>query len=82
MARAALRDDLHAVHARLTAQVLAMTDASADPEDRVRAWQDMNEAALSRAATMMEEIVETEGPELAHLSVGLRLVRTLLGNQA
>ena len=28
-----------------------------------------------------EEIVETEGPELAHLSVGLRLVRTLLGNQ-
>ncbi|GAA1627605.1 NAD-glutamate dehydrogenase [Kribbella alba] len=82
MARAALRDDLHAVHARLTAQVLAMTDASADPEDRVRAWQDMNEAALSRAATMMDEIVETEGPELAHLSVGLRLVRTLLGNQA
>ncbi|MDX6249495.1 MAG: glutamate dehydrogenase [Kribbellaceae bacterium] len=82
MARAALRDDLHAVHARLTAQVLSMTDASADPEDRVRAWQDMNEAALSRAATMMEEIVETEGPELAHLSVGLRLVRTLLGNQA
>ncbi len=46
------------------------------------AWQDMNATALSRAATMMEEIVETEGPELAHLSVGLRLVRTLLGNQA
>ncbi|TDO51423.1 glutamate dehydrogenase [Kribbella sp. VKM Ac-2527] len=82
MARAALRDDLHAVHARLTAQVLATTDASAEPEDRVIAWQDANAAALSRAATMMEEIVDTEGPELAHLSVGLRLVRTLLGNQA
>lgn len=82
MARAALRDDLHTVHARLTAQVLAMTDDAAEPEDRVIAWQDMNEAALSRAATMMDEIVDTEGPELAHLSVGLRLVRTLLSNQA
>jgi glutamate dehydrogenase len=81
MARAALRDDLHAVHALLTAQVLANTDATAEPEDRVIAWQDMNETALSRAATMMEEIVDTEGPELAHLSVGLRLVRTLLSNQ-
>ncbi|MEV8373434.1 NAD-glutamate dehydrogenase [Kribbella sp. NPDC056861] len=82
MARAALRDDLHAVHAHLTAQVLASTDASLEPEDRVIAWQDLNETALSRAATMMEEIVETEGPELSHLSVGLRLVRTLLNNQA
>jgi glutamate dehydrogenase len=82
MARAALRDDLHAVHARLTRQVLATTDATDEPEDRVITWQDQNEAALSRAATMLEEIVETEGPELAHLSVGLRLVRTLLANQA
>ncbi|MEU0095300.1 NAD-glutamate dehydrogenase [Kribbella sp. NPDC006257] len=82
MARAALRDDLHAVHARLTRQVLSLTDAAADPEDRVAAWQDMNATALSRAATMMDEIVETEGPELAHLSVGLRLVRTLLGSHA
>ena len=37
---------------------------------------------LARAATMLEEIVETEGPELAHLSVGLRLVRTLIASQA
>ncbi|WP_405056301.1 NAD-glutamate dehydrogenase [Kribbella sp. NBC_01505] len=82
MARAALRDDLHAVHARLTRQVLATTDAGEDPETRVIAWQDQNATALSRAATMLEEIVDTEGPELAHLSVGLRLVRTLLANQA
>ncbi|MGW6276563.1 NAD-glutamate dehydrogenase [Kribbella sp. NPDC055071] len=82
MARAALRDDLHAVHARLTRQVLATTDPAAEPEDRVISWQDQNAAALSRAATMLEEIVDTEGPELAHLSVGLRLVRTLLANQA
>jgi glutamate dehydrogenase len=82
MARAALRDDLHAVQARLTRQVLATTDASAEPEDRVITWQDQNAAALARASTMLEEIVEAEGPELAQLSVGLRLVRTLLANQA
>jgi glutamate dehydrogenase len=82
MARAALRDDLHSVHARLTRQVLAATDPSAEPEDRVITWQDQNAAALSRAATMLEEIVDTEGPELAHLSVGLRLVRTLIASQA
>ncbi|HEY0693980.1 MAG TPA: NAD-glutamate dehydrogenase [Kribbella sp.] len=82
MARAALRDDLHAVHARLTAQVLASTVAGQEAEERVIAWQDTNEVALGRAASMLEEIVDTEGPELAHLSVGLRLVRTLLENQA
>ncbi|WP_328996442.1 NAD-glutamate dehydrogenase [Kribbella sp. NBC_01245] len=82
MARAALRDDLHAVHARLTAQVLASTDSQLESEERVIAWQDLNATALQRASTMMEEIVETDGPELAHLSVGLRLVRTLLDNPA
>jgi glutamate dehydrogenase len=81
MARAALRDDLHAVHSRLTRQVLATTDASADPEDRVITWQDQNAVALSRASSMLEEIVDTDGPELAQLSVGLRLVRTLIANQ-
>jgi glutamate dehydrogenase len=82
MARAALRDDLHAVHARLTAQVLASTDAGQEAEERVIVWQDINKVALSRAALMLDEIVDTDMPELAHLSVGLRLVRTLLENQA
>ena len=45
-------------------------------------WQDQNAIALSRAASMLEEIVDTDGPELAQLSVGLRLVRTLIANQA
>ena len=81
--RAALRDDLHAVHARLTRQVLATTDAttdaSAEPEDRVITWQDQNAIALSRAASMLEEIVDTDGPELAQLSVGLRAELARMG---
>jgi glutamate dehydrogenase len=78
MARAALRDDLHSVHATLTARVLAATDPKDSPEDRVKSWQQLEGEALRRAATMMDEIVDTDGPELAHLSVGLRVVRTLL----
>ncbi len=62
------------MHARLTRQVLATTDAptdattdastdaSAEPEDRVITWQDQNAIALSRAASMLEEIVDTDGP--------------------
>jgi glutamate dehydrogenase len=78
MARAALRDDLHGVHSKLTAKVLATTDPKESPEDRVAAWQELEGESLRRAASMMDEIVDTEGPELAHLSVGLRIVRTLL----
>jgi glutamate dehydrogenase len=78
MARAALRDDLHSVHATLTAKVLTATDPTASPEDRVKAWQDKEGPTLRRAATMMDEIVDTDGPELAHLSVGLRVLRTLI----
>ena len=80
MARAALRDDLHSVHATLTAKVLATTDTSESPEKRVSDWQRKEGPLLQRAATMMDEIVDTEGPELAHLSVGLRVIRTLLQN--
>jgi glutamate dehydrogenase len=78
MARAALRDELHGVHAKLTAKVLAATDPEQSPEVRVATWQDLEGVTLQRAASMMEEIVDTDGPELAHLSVGLRVVRTLL----
>jgi glutamate dehydrogenase len=78
MARAALRDDLHSVHATLTAKVLAATDPEQSPEDRVKNWQAQEGETLRRAANIMDEIVDTDGPELAHLSVGLRVVRTLL----
>ena len=40
MARAALRDDLHVVHASLTAQVLAETTSGQDPGQRVVEWEE------------------------------------------
>jgi glutamate dehydrogenase len=78
MARAALRDDLHSVHAQLTSQVLASTKAGADPETRVAAWQVSDGDSIKRAAETFEEICSDETADLARMSVALRVVRSLL----
>ena len=64
MARAALRDDLHAVHAQLTAQELAGSPPS--------------QKDTARAVSTLEEICSDEDTDLARLSVALRVVRSLL----
>jgi glutamate dehydrogenase len=81
MARAALRDDLHTVHAQITAQVLAHTDAGDEPDQRIKHWSESEGVVLGRAASTLEEIWADETPDLARLSVGLRVVRTLLSTQ-
>ncbi len=78
MARAALRDDLHSVHAQLTAQVLATTSADESATARIAAWEDADDVVVSRAATTLQEICADEVTDLARLSVGLRVVRGLL----
>ena len=55
MARAALRDDLHAVHAQLTAQVLLDLIEDSIPA-RIAAWEDGDAVVVSRAAATLEEI--------------------------
>jgi glutamate dehydrogenase len=78
MARAALRAELHAVHAQLTAQVLADTDADQPAPARISAWEDDDDVVVSRAVATLEEICADEQADLARLSVGLRVVRTML----
>jgi glutamate dehydrogenase len=80
MARAALRDDVYAVHAQLTAQVLRDTDDSQSVPARIQEWEDSDEIVVSRAATTLEEICSDENADLARMSVGLRVVRGLLAN--
>jgi len=64
MARASLRDDLHSVHAQLTAQALAGHGAS--------------DAQIAHAVAQLEEIGAEDDADLAKLSVALRVVRSLL----
>jgi glutamate dehydrogenase len=78
MARASLRDDLHAVHAQLTARVLASTDRDAPAKDRIEQWSAAEGTVLERSMTTLEEIWSEESSDLARLSVGLRVVRSLL----
>ncbi|GAA2155347.1 NAD-glutamate dehydrogenase [Nocardioides koreensis] len=78
MARAALRDDLHAVHAQLTAQVLSVTSADDPAPARIAVWEDQDSVVVPRAAATLEEICADDQADLARLSVGLRVVRGLL----
>jgi glutamate dehydrogenase len=78
MARAALRDDLHAVHCQLTGQVLAATSPEDSVPARIAAWEDGDSVVVTRAAGTLEEICGDDEVDLARLSVGLRVVRGLL----
>ncbi len=80
MARAALRDDVYAVHAQLTAQVLRDTDDSLPGPARIQEWEDGDAVVVARAATTLEEICAEDTADLARMSVGLRVVRGLLAN--
>ena len=77
MARAALRDDLHAVHAQLTAEVLgANGDITKAARDVVHAWERTNAAVPDSVKTLRS--ITTSRTDLARMSVGLRVVRRLL----
>jgi glutamate dehydrogenase len=83
MARAALRDDIQAVHTTLTAQVLerhGAPEAASDEEidDLLDTWVEHDRAVVERATTTLQEICDDDKADLARMSVGLRVVRTLL----
>ncbi len=76
MARAALRDDLHAVHAQLTAGVLDCGLPGADAAELVQVWQQRNAAVPESVQTLRS--VTAARADLARMSVGLRVARGLL----
>ncbi|MFJ1794953.1 NAD-glutamate dehydrogenase [Kitasatospora griseola] len=78
MARAAIREDLYAAHAALTADVLAAGPAGSSPEERYTEWADLNGNLLSRARTTLDDIRGSDNYELSSLSVAMRVIRTLL----
>ena len=77
MARAALRDDLHAVHAQITGQVLDQSGPGVAADTMVTAWAEADRVAVDRAAETLAEICSDEEADLARLSVALRVVRSL-----
>jgi glutamate dehydrogenase len=78
MARAAIREDLFAAHATLTADVLACGEPGDSPEQRFTAWEKRNATLVNRARTTLDDIRGSESYDLANLSVAMRVIRTLL----
>ncbi|WP_433084102.1 NAD-glutamate dehydrogenase [Dactylosporangium sp. CA-052675] len=77
LARMALRYDLYAALAALTAEVLNGTTPEADPEERVHEWEQSNATSIARTRNAIGEFGESPG-DLAALSVLLRQIRTLV----
>ncbi|NJC73399.1 NAD-glutamate dehydrogenase [Planosporangium thailandense] len=81
MARMALRYDLYAALAGLTAEVLAATPSGNDAEKRVLEWEQANTTSITRIRNALNEFDESRG-DLAALSVLLRQIRTLVRTTA
>ncbi|MEU2614942.1 NAD-glutamate dehydrogenase [Micromonospora sp. NPDC007271] len=81
LARMALRYDLYAALAALTAEVLGSTSDSLPPVDRVQEWEQANATSIHRAHRAMGEFDESRA-DLSALSVLLRQIRTLVRTSA
>ncbi|SCX43123.1 glutamate dehydrogenase [Klenkia marina] len=78
MARAALRDDLTAEQAALTAEVLrGRTGSDDDPAELVARWAERWDTGQRRAAAQLAELAAGEAHELAELVVAVRTLRGL-----
>ncbi|HLT11993.1 MAG TPA: NAD-glutamate dehydrogenase [Micromonosporaceae bacterium] len=77
LARMALRYDLYAALAALTAEVLAVAGPEVPTEEKVRAWEAANLAGVTRTRHAIDEF-DGARPDLASLSVLLRQIRSLV----
>jgi glutamate dehydrogenase len=77
LARMALRYDLYAALAGLTAEVLTSTPPDDEAAARVAEWEQANAASISRTRNAIGEFDDSRA-DLAALSVLLRQIRTLV----
>ena len=78
LARQALRSDLYQAIASLTSTVIDATDVGTPPQQRIQQWEEANAEGVARARTTLDEINAVEEPDLATLSVALRVLRNLI----
>jgi glutamate dehydrogenase len=77
MARAALRDDVYAEQAALTAEVI-----QASAREPVEAWLARNANAVDRCLQVLADIRTSGALDLARLSVAVREIRNLIHSSA
>ncbi len=78
LARAALRDDLYALHGAITQEVLEGAGDNADAEAAIDAWRERNASAVERVRAMLSDIRASRTYDLTTLPVALRELRNLV----
>ncbi len=78
LARGALRDDLYQAWMQLARAVLLSTSAEASAQERLETWAGANESQVVMAEKMLAEVAELELPDLAAMSVALRVMRNVI----
>jgi glutamate dehydrogenase len=81
LARAALRDDLYAVRAALTAEVLQVGGRGQDSDELIQRGFAHNQSAVGRCLGVLRDITADDRADLATLSVALREVRGLVSSR-
>ena len=77
LARAALRHDVYGALAAITLSVLRSTDPALPAADRLAQWEQSNSERVARTRGTVAEALSRETPDLATLSVALRVMRGL-----
>jgi glutamate dehydrogenase len=77
MARAALRDDVYAEQAALTAEVVRNGSDGVGARERIDAWSARNRDAVERCLHVLGDIKAAGADDLARLSVAVREIRNL-----
>ena len=81
-ARQALRSDLYAVVAQLTARIARHSDAEREPADRITAWEQAHLPGIARARATLDDVDASDQVDLATLSVVMRAMRNLVAQDA
>ena len=76
-ARAALRDDLYAQEAALTADVLRVEGDNGAPKARIDAWMKRNRVAVARCHQVLADLKIAASSDFAMMSVAMREIRSL-----
>jgi glutamate dehydrogenase len=79
-ARAALRDDLYAIHREITSEVLRSAPPDAEPDGLVDGWIDSNPAS-ERALQTLGDIRSGQSYDLTTLPVAVRELRNLIARR-
>jgi glutamate dehydrogenase len=77
LARATLREDLFAVHARLTANVIDTTETDAT-DARLDGWWKRAAPAADDTVAALDEIAASGAADLASMSVATRVLRSMV----